>query len=339
MRYSRATILVNPALTARPFMRIQDLIRRKLRRLAPHVHIPDTWHWEGTPFKLGVGPSGKELVVVVGGDGTINRAVNCVLKSNQRPAADIVLGIVPAGTACSLPRELGIPRGLSAIRLLSEGSVRAIDLLSLHWLTPGGEQRNRLVTTLAHFGFGGAVVNFLSRRLKKLGGFLGFGSAATRELLRYKAQEIAVELDGVQVARSPLLSVIVANSRCEGGGMCVAPAAQPDDGLLDTIAIRDLPMFSRLISFPTVYAGRHIRLRAVSSFRGKTVVVAANSPLSFEFDGEPAECLECHIEVVPSALQVIVPHGSAPAGDSWAARYWGGKSRWVLRSLRKSGCR
>jgi diacylglycerol kinase (ATP) len=314
MRYSRATILVNPALTARRFVPIQDLIHRKLRGLAHHVHIPDAWQdREPTSFRAGADLRGKELVVVVGGDGTINRAVNWLLKSNQRPA-HIVLGIVPAGTACSLPRELGIPRGLRAIRLLSEGSVRTIDLLSLQWLTPGGEQKNRLVTTLAHFGFAGAVVNSLSPRLKRLGGFLGFGLAATRELLRYKTQEIAVQLDGVQVAHSRLLSVIVANSRCEGGGMCVAPVAQPDDGLLDTVVVRDLPMFSRLTRFPTVYAGRHVRLRAVSSFRGKTVVVAANRPLPFEFDGEPAECLECHIEVVPSAIRIIVPGGRQPPG-------------------------
>jgi len=323
MRYSRATILMNPALTARRFLPIQDLIQRKLRGLARHVHVPDTWQdreslavasGQATSSEPGADLSGKELVVVVGGDGTINRAVNWLLKSNQRPAADIVLGIVPAGTACSLPRELGIPRGLRAIRLLSEGSVRTIDLLSLQWLTPEGEQKRRFVTTLAHFGFGGAVVNSLSPRLKKLGGFLGFGLAATRELLCYKTQEIAVQLDGVQVAHSRLLSVIVANSRYEGGGMCVAPAAQPDDGLLDTVVVRDLPMFLRLTRFPTVYAGRHVRLRAVSSFRGKTVVVVANRPLPFEFDGEPAEYLECAIQVVPSAIKVIVPQRSVPAG-------------------------
>ncbi len=317
---------MNPALTTRRFLAIRDFIHRKLRGLACHVHIPDAWQdREPTSFESGTDASEKELVVVVGGDGTINRAVNWLLKSNRRPAVDIVLGIVPAGTACSLPRELGIPRGLRAIGLLSEGSVRTIDLLSLQWLTPGGEQKRRFVTTLAHFGFGGTVVNSLSPRLKKLGGFLGFGLAATRELLRYRAQEVTVELDGVQIARScrsagvspansHLLCVVVANSRYEGGGMCVAPAAQPDDGLLDTVIVRDLPMFSRLTRFPTVYAGRHVRLRAVTSFRGKTVVVAANERLPFEFDGEPAECLECHIQVVPSALRVIVPAGPQPPG-------------------------
>lgn len=314
---------MNPALTARRFLPIQDLIHRKLRGLARHVHVPDTWQdreplavasGQATSSEPGADLSGKELVVVVGGDGTINRAVNWLFKPGQRPPGEIVLGIVPAGTACSLPRELGIPRGFRAIRLLSEGSVRTIDLLSLRWLTPGGEQKRRFVTTLAHFGFGGAVVNSLSPRLKKLGGFLGFSLAAARELLRYKTQEIAVQLDGVHVAHSRLLSVIVANSRYEGGGMCVAPAAQPDDGLLHTVVVRDLPMFSRLTRFPTVYAGRHVRLRAVTSFRGKTVVVAANNPIPFEFDGEPAECLECHIQVVPSAIRIIVPGGPQPPG-------------------------
>lgn len=315
MKYSRATVLLKPTLSPLRSALIRDLLHRKLRRLAPRVRIPEAWQdGKSRFFEPDAALCGKELVVVVGGDGTINRAVNWLSKLSQRTPGEIVLGIVPAGTACSLPRELGIPRGLRAIRLLSEGSVRTIDLLSLQWLTPEGEEKNRLVTTLAHFGFGGAVVNSLNPRLKKLGGFLGFGLAATRELLRYKAQQITIELDGLQIARSRLLCVVVANSRYEGGGMCVAPVAQPDDGLLDTVVVRDLPMFSRLTQFPTVYAGRHVRLRAVTSFRGKTVVVAAKRALPFEFDGEPAECLECAIEVVPSALQVIVPQGSATSG-------------------------
>jgi diacylglycerol kinase (ATP) len=89
--------------------------------------------------------------------------------------------------------------------------------------------------------------------------------------------------------------------------MCVSPGALPDDGLLDAIVIRDLPIFSRLSLFPTVYAGKHVHLRAVSSFKGKTVFVAANTPLPFEFDGEPGVCLDCRIELVPAALQLIVP--------------------------------
>jgi len=97
--------------------------------------------------------------------------------------------------------------------------------------------------------------------------------------------------------------------------MRVAPQAQPDDGLLDAVIVEDLSVLSRLRYFPRVYTGKHIGLPIVKCARGRKMFVSSTEMLPFEYDGEWAECQACSIEVLPKALSVLVPTGTARPGD------------------------
>lgn len=287
-------------------------ILREARKSAEKVE----WQWtrlegDGIDLARKAVEAGSELVVAVGGDGTVNEVVNGLRLGRKLTGRDPVLGIVPVGTSCSLAKELGIPRGLGAAELAGEGAIRSIDLVRLRWMTPQGEQKERLATTITHFGFGGVVSRIVGRRLKRLGGFLGFAVGATLELFRYGGDRMAVEVDGRKVARSRLFSVIVANTRWEGGGMLVAPEARPDDGVLDVLVVEDMPLLSRLRNFPEVYFGTHVGLPFVASWSGRKVVIRGRGIVPFEFDGEWAECKECLAEVIPEMLKVLVPRRAA----------------------------
>lgn len=249
---------------------------------------------------------GTDLLVAVGGDGTVNEVVNGLIEARRRSGRHCSLAIVPLGSTCSLAKELEIPRGTASVRIVTEGPVRTIDVLALRWMTPEGQRRERVAVTVTNFGFGGAVARRVEAGTKTLGGFVAYARGAVIELFRYKGKAMTVEIDGKELTRSRLLCAIVSNTRWEGGGMCVAPGATPDDGVLDVVVVENLPLLSRMRYFPTVYAGRHVNLPMVEHVQGTKVVVRSSETLPFEYDGEYAECRECSIEVLPKSLDVLV---------------------------------
>jgi len=307
-RFSKATVILNPKAAGSRTLRSSAPILEELRTCADSLDLVRTRDkGDGIVLARKAVELGSDLVVAVGGDGTVNEVVNGMFMGVRRTERQCVLGILPAGSSSSLAKELGIPQGADAVKLITHGTMRAIDLILLQWLTPQCERKERLAASMAHFGFGGAVARLVGPWIKKAGGFLAFAVAATVELVRHKSRLMSVEIDGTEIAQSRLLCAIVASSRWEGGGMCVAPQAIPDDGLLDVVVVKDLPVSSRLRCFPKVYKGTHLDLPEVTSARGRIVSIKSGHVIPFEFDGESAECRKCRIEVIPRALKVLVP--------------------------------
>lgn len=313
--YSTATVILNPFAAGRRGLRSISTIEKELKRCIRSVELfRMRREQDAAGLAYDAVMNGSKLVIAIGGDGTANRVVNGLFEAKKSSGRDCLFGIIPAGTCCSLARELGIAPGLPSVRVLAEGMVRTIDLILLKWATPRGEWKERLAVTVANFGLGGAVVRSVGARSKRLGGFLAFAGAAARQLIRYESRRMTVDVDGKRIARSRLLCTIVANSQWEGGGMHVAPEARPDDGLLDVLVVEDLPVLSRLRCFPKVYTGKHVSLPMVRSAKARSVAIRSREALPFEYDGEWAECLWCSIEVLPKALSVLVPKQSAQRG-------------------------
>ena len=312
--YSQATIIANPRAGAGRVLRLSAEILREARKWAKAVEFFWT-RAEGDGIELAKKAvvKGSELIISLGGDGTVNEVVNGLVVGRRETGRDCVLGIIPVGTSCALAKQLGISRGLPAVKLMAKGATKTIDLMRLRWLTRCRDRKERFATTIAHFGFGGAVARMVGSTLKELGGFLAFAVGATFQLFRYRGEPMLIEVDQKHAAQPKVFSAIVANTQWEGGGMRVAPEARPDDGVLDIIVVEDVPLLSRLKSFPKVYKGTHVGLPFVTSWMGRKVMVKGERVLPFEFDGEWAECRECFVEVVPAALKVLVPQQAAGA--------------------------
>ncbi len=306
--FTKATVIVNPAAGAGRRGRVTGDILKYLKACVHSVEVA----WTQRPGNAideacKAVTKGTDLLVAAGGDGTVNEVVNGLIVATRKSGRHCSLAIVPLGSTCSLAKELGIPRGTASVRIVTEGAVRAIDVLALKWTTPDDRSIGRVAVTVTNFGFGGAVARRVEAETKRLGGFVAYARGAVAELFRYKGKAMIIEVDGKELTRSRLLCAVVANTRWEGGGMCVAPDAKPDDGMLDVVVVEDLPLPSRMRYFPTVYAGRHVSLPMVQQVQGTKVVVRSSETVPFEYDGEYAECRECSIEVLPKALDVLVP--------------------------------
>jgi len=236
------------------------------------------------------------LLVVVGGDGTLNEVVNGVAGSGAE------LAVLPAGTGQDFGRTYGIPaRFDDAVRVALTGETRTIDLGRVTFA--GGE---RLFANVGSVGMSGAVARRANGMSKALGGRATFYYALVREFATWRNGEVTVTFDDGE-RRGPMHDVIVANGQWHGGGMRLAPGARSDDGLFDAVLIGDISKRDFVTTSPKLYRGGHVHHPRVEVVRSATVAVDAAEPLPLEVEGEPVGTTPARFEIVPRALRVRVP--------------------------------
>ena len=238
------------------------------------------------------------LLIVVGGDGTINEVVNGVAGTGAEVAT------LPAGTGQDFARTHGIPsRFEDAVRVALEGATQTIDLGKVE--LAGGT--SRYFANFGSAGMSGAVAKRANAMTKALGGKITFYYALTVEFLAWRNTQVSVELDGGVRREGPLHDVIVANGRFLGGGMKMLPDAEPDDGRLDVLLIGDLTKRDLLLTLPKTYRGTHLPHPKAMSLSGSVVEVDAPEPLPVQLDGEQPGTTPARFELLPQALRLRVP--------------------------------
>ena len=238
------------------------------------------------------------LLVVVGGDGTVNEVVNGVAGTGAE------IALLSSGTGEDFGRTHGIPdRFEDAVRTVLDGGTKTIDVGRVE--CDGSPPR--FFANVGSAGMSGSVARRANAMSKVLGGKATFFYALTREFLAWQNTHVAVELDGDVRREGRLHDVIVANGNFHGGGMKLAPDAGQDDGLFDVVTIGDVNKLDFLTTAPKLYSGRYLSHPKVELLRSSTVVIEAAEPLPLEVDGEPIGTTPARFEVVPGALRLRVP--------------------------------
>jgi diacylglycerol kinase (ATP) len=237
-----------------------------------------------------------ELLVVVGGDGTLNEVVNGVADVGAE------LAVLPSGTGQDFGRTYRIPAKLDdAVKVAVTGKAKTIDLGRVTFA--GG---TRHYANVGSAGMSGAVARRANGMTKALGGRATFYYALLREFVTWRNTEVTVTLDA-DVRRGRMHDVIVANGRWHAGGMKLAPEAKPCDGRFDVVLIGDVTKLDFVTTSPKLYWGGHVGHPRIDVVRSTTVRIDAAEPLPFELDGEQVGTTPALFEVVPRALRVRVP--------------------------------
>ncbi|MGW3611484.1 diacylglycerol/lipid kinase family protein [Micromonospora sp. NPDC005163] len=230
-----------------------------------------------------------EVVVAAGGDGTIRLLAGVVADTGG------LLGVIPAGRGNDFARQLGLPHSPDAIAdLLLHGRPRHLDVLRV---------AGRTIVGSVYVGVD-AAANELANR-SRLPAPLVYPTAGLRALVRWPRTRYTIMVDG-RTEQTYAYTVVVANCGYYGGGLHVAPAAQPDDGTMDVVVIGQAPKVLFPIALRQMRTGRHVRRGHVFSYRGTSVTVCADRPMTVYGDGDPVgRTDELHVEVRPRALRVI----------------------------------
>ena|SRR4051812_20761658 len=245
---------------------------------------------------------GAELLIVVGGDGTVYEVVNGIAGR-----ADIELAVVPRGTGRDFVRTYGIPHRLeAALRTARDGPAREIDLGLARFRSWQGEASEAYFANIASAGMSGAIAKRANETGKPLGGKVSYFWATLAVFARWRTSEIAVQV-GDESRRARMHDVVVANGRYFGGGMMISPEAEPDDGVFDVLLIGNLTKRDLLLTLPKTYRGTHLPHPKAELLRGSTVEIDASEPLPVELDGEQPGTTPAYFELVPRALRLRVP--------------------------------
>ena len=248
---------------------------------------------------------GGELLVVVGGDGTVNEVVNG-LAGREGPE----LAVIPRGTGRDFVRTYGIPHKLDdALRTVRDGRAREIDVGRARFRSWQGEPAEWYFANIASAGMSGAIAKRANETSKALGGKVSYFWATFAVFSRWRTSELTVTV-GAETRRARMHDVVVANGRYFGGGMMICPEAEPDDGVFDVLLIGNLTKRDLLLTLPKTYRGKHLPHPKAELLRGPTVEIEAPEPLLVELDGEQPGTTPAQFEIIPRALRLRVPQPS-----------------------------
>ena len=247
---------------------------------------------------------GAELLVVVGGDGSVNEVANGLAGLGRQPE----IAVVPRGTGWDFSRTFGIPRKIDdAVQIALEGDVRTIDLGRASYRAWDGSDATASFANVASAGMSGAIAKRANETTKALGGKASYLWATFTVFSGWEATEIEVAVDGERRA-GPMFDVVVANGRFFGGGLEICPEAEPDDGLFDVLTIGDVTKRDLVQTMPKMYRGTHLPHPKAELLRGSSVTVTSETPLPIELDGEQPGTTPVTFEVA-GALRLRVPRG------------------------------
>ncbi|MDY7030400.1 MAG: diacylglycerol kinase family lipid kinase [Thermodesulfobacteriota bacterium] len=290
----KTIVIANPASGGRRYRKIVPNIQRILNERGIHYSFFLS-QYPGNIEEIvkKVVQDGFQRVIACGGDGTVHEAVNGIM------GTDIPLGIIPMGKGGDLALNLGIDRDITAaIDIISKNHIRKIDIVKVN----GG----RYFLGLGGIGFDSEVTKWVNKRMGFLKCKCAYTIASIARIPGYKHKRVKIQLDDEHFDGQVLL-VAFGNSKTYGGGMYITPDAEMDDGLLDICVIRKINKFKLLYMFPKVFKGNHIRVSEVKMSQSKAVSVESDIPLDLYGDGEFICTTPFSLEVIPDALNVIVP--------------------------------
>jgi diacylglycerol kinase (ATP) len=297
-------MIVNPAAGAGKTARKWPQIMSLLKSIGVHFeHDLTEAPRHATELAKSAAKRGYELVVSVGGDGTINEIVNGLYDAGS--IKDVMLGIISTGTGSDYIRTIGIPRQhKEACQRLLNPKKLAVDLGVANYLSNGGMVR-RLFVNFAGLGFDAEVVKATTQKFKALGPVPSYLTGLLSTFLSYSNKEVFIKLDGEAEERK-VCTVVMSNGKYGGGSMYVAPQADPRDGFLDAMIIGDLSKPDLLWSLPRIYKGTHLTHPKVIARRARTIEIQSKQPMALQADGELLGESPVIFEILPTALNVAV---------------------------------
>jgi diacylglycerol kinase (ATP) len=250
---------------------------------------------------------GETRVIAVGGDGTFREVVEGYFLASEKARQGAAVGCLSAGSGCDFARHFGIPKEpLDWVPRLAAAKPQVIDAAEAEWMAFDGSTKVGHLANIAMFGLAGDLAVSMLKSGKPLGGTLSYMKETLAAIFRARPKRMTLELDGRRVEGMFHL-VAAANTSMTGGGMRIAPNADPADGLLDFVSVGALSRSALLMNFPKIYRGAHLRIEGVRSDRIRTLRAESDEPVYLNIDGEAAGRLPMSIRVLPKALRVLLP--------------------------------
>ncbi len=251
---------------------------------------------------------GFDLLVAVGGDGTVNEIVNGFFEEDGFPVNDdAALGIISVGTGQDLIKTLsGKFPYEKQIQKMTDGKIKRVDLGIASFVDHAQKKIERRFINIADMGIGGEVADRVNRTTKFFGGFVSFLYSSVMTILSFAPKKVKLYLDEKELDEQKIVGAAISNGKYFGGGMCVAPDAEIDDGRFDVVVIKELETYDLIRTMPLIYSGKHILHEKVEVHRAQEVRALSDEKVFLDIDGEQTGTLPAKFRICPSALNVLL---------------------------------
>jgi diacylglycerol kinase (ATP) len=230
-----------------------------------------------------------EVIVAVGGDGTINEIGTVVMKYQK------ILGVIPFGSGNGLARFLKIPLNVvKAINVINKYSVMQIDTAVFN---------GKSFFNMAGMGFDAHISSVFAGNKKR--GLSGYVKLGLREMINYKPEEYRILIDGNEYLRKAF-AISIANSSQYGNNAHVSPKASVTDGLLDVCVIKSFPLYKTPLLAWYMFSARTHETDLVEIIQGKNIIIKRPGEAAIHIDGEPHLMgKDIVVSIAPLSLNII----------------------------------
>jgi len=230
-----------------------------------------------------------DRVIAVGGDGTVKMLADLLKETTM------VLGIIPAGSANGMARELAIPpTPEEAIEVIVNGREKKIDVIRIN--------EEEICIHLSDLGLNALLVKYFEQSKKR--GMLGYGKAVFRVLWEKQKMKVTIKTEAEELKRKAYM-VVLANARKYGTGANINPDGDISDGYFEIVLLRKINMLEIM---KAILTDRSFHPRRIEVIRAKTVEVNVHRKAYFQIDGElMGKATSVHARIMPGVVRLMVP--------------------------------
>ncbi len=246
---------------------------------------------------------GFDLIIGVGGDGTINEISNGFFSDYSGKAInqDAALGIIPSGTGSDFIRFMKVPREFEkSVAVIKNSKIKKIDIGKITY--GGADIKEQYFINVADFGMGAEVIRKVSNVQSTRRGALTYYRGLLATMMNYKSKTVTLTVDGQRQLQGEYLIGAVANGRIFGGGMIIAPQAEADDGFFDLVLVGDMKKLEIIRNTPLLYSGTIAKNPKVIILKARHIKVDSQEDVYTEYDGEMGGKLPAEFSIIEKAL-------------------------------------
>ncbi|RME64128.1 MAG: diacylglycerol kinase family lipid kinase [Nitrospirae bacterium] len=288
-RSSSIYLIVNPVAKGYSKRAFDSLLKNLKEAFDKNIEVfYTTKRGDAEEFARSIASEGGSVILVVGGDGTLNEAINGIANT------DLPLGFIPSGTTNVAAKEFGIKEHYQkALRQLLEAEPRRITL---------GRINGRYFLLMAGAGFDGYSVKGVNPKIKALTGKGAYILSGTKVFLKDRLPTVEVGVNGLTYRAT---SVIVANASCYGGRFRVCPEASVFDENLDVAIFEGSTRRAMLRYITGIVTGTHLRYKDVIFLKTDRLTIKGTTHI--QIDGDYFGLSPAEVETVPKGLNFLMP--------------------------------
>ncbi|NQS97415.1 MAG: diacylglycerol kinase family lipid kinase [candidate division Zixibacteria bacterium] len=290
----KVLFIINPFSGIKDWEAVVGYIKRSWGGSGHKFEIAATWKvGEGESLARRAVQDLFDMVVAVGGDGTINEVARGLLWT------ETALGVVPGGSGNGFARVFHIPLVRKiAVRKLLKPHFKRMDV---------GEVNGKIFLVTCGAGMDAHISSIFDKGPRR--GLWSYYLASFKIFVGYRPPHMKIITDDGEIEADPVL-ITAANLRQYGGGVKIAPGADPFDGYLDLAIVNYMNPFLNLYHLPKLFTGRVKRVPSTIILRFKEATIITEVPCPVHIDGDPMEPSHTlHIKVLPAALKIALIGG------------------------------